>query len=351
LIHFFPIFSNDPSGSPFAQELAKAGVVHRLFGQAVKFEYQTRPGLILLGWPRMILFACRSAWRSLLRSTPHPDAVVVGSHFEVVVFGLVRLSLPRRYRPSIALLGFIYTSRPNLIARRLRELYFRFVFRLADRIICHSANEQRKYGEIFAAARHKFRYVPYGLYVSGEERYQINSSLATSYHNPAYVFAAGRSGRDYATLVEAVRNTDIPTHIICDRKSALAGIDLPPHVIVLSSCYGKDYLRELEDSAVVVVPLMVDDISAGQMVLMQAMAYRKPIIVTRTTTIQEYVQDERECLFVERNDAAALQRAVRQLLTNPDLAARLANGARQAYDQRFCMRAYVANVVAAIRDS
>jgi glycosyltransferase involved in cell wall biosynthesis len=350
LIHFFPLFSNDPSGSPFAQELVKAGVAYRLFGQALKFHYRTRLGLVLLGWPRLILFACRSARRSLFRSDPRPDAVALSSHFEVVIFGLARLLLSRESRPSIVLLGFIYTSRPSPLARHLRELYFGLVFRLADTIICHSAVELHEYGKTFPAAKHKFRYLPYGLYVSGEENHRFDSAAATAPREPAYVLAAGRSGRDYATLVKAVEGTGIPTHIVCDREAALASIDLPPHVTVLARCYGKEYLQELENAAVVVVPLLVDDISAGQMVLIQAMAYRKPIIVTRTATIQEYVQHGRECLLVERSDPVGLQQAIRELLADRELAARLANSARQAYEQRYCMRAYVTNVVSAIQD-
>jgi glycosyltransferase involved in cell wall biosynthesis len=349
LIHFFPLFSNDPGNSPFALELKKAGVEHRLFGQALSFHYKTRLGLILLGWPRLILFGCRSAWRSLFRSTPPPDAVVLGSHFEVLIFGLARALLPHNSRPAIILLGFIYTSRPSPLARRLRQLYFSLVFRLTDRIICHSHNELQQYGEIFTAARNKFRYVPYGMYVSGEEAYR---SDLPSMANPGstYVFAAGRSGRDYATLAKAVARNGTATHIICDREAALAGIALPSHITVLNRCYGGDYLRELQNAAIVVVPLLVDDISAGQMVLIQAMAYRKPIIVTRTTTIQEYVQDNQECLLVERNDVTALQQAIQRLLNDPLLAQRLADGARAAYEQRFCMRAYINNLTAIAKE-
>ena len=350
MIHFFPLFSNDPGNSPFARELIKTGVAHRLFGQALSFHYKTRLGLILLGWPRLIMFGCRSAWRSLFRSTPHPDAVVLGSHFEVLIFGLARALLPRKSRPSIILLGFIYTSRPSPLARRLRQLYFSLVFRLADQIICHSHNELQQYGDIFTAARNKFRYVPYGMYVSGEEAYQADATPPAN-KDSAYVFAAGRSGRDYATLVKAVASNGAATHIICDREAALAGIALPPHVTILNRCYGGDYLRELQNAAIVVVPLLVDDISAGQMVLIQAMAYRKPIIVTRTTTIQEYVQDNKECLLVERNDVTALQQAIQRLLNDPELAQRLADGARAAYEERFCMRAYVRNVVAIAQEN
>lgn len=346
MIHFFQYFYNDPSNTPFGRELLKTGIEHRLFGKALQFHYHSRLGLILRGWPQLILFASRSAWLSLFKSQPHPDVVVLSSHFEVVIFGLASLLLPRKKRPEIVYQSFIYTSRPNPWARRLRKSYFGFILHLTNRIICHSTNEIQNYCDIFTKAKRKFRYVPYGLHISGEEHHQVNLSAIIKTETP-YIFSAGRSGRDYSTLTKAVANSGISTHIICDREASLVGINIPSEVNILTNCYGEDYLKQLEDSYIVVIPLQVDDISAGQMVLIQAMAYRKPIIVTRTTTTQEYVQHDCECLMVDRNDSAGLQQAIQQLLNNSELATRIANGARQAYEQRFCTRAYIANMVVA----
>lgn len=348
MIHFFPIFSDDPSKTPYGQELLKTGIDHRLFGRSMSFNYKSRLGLILIGWPRQILVSLRWAWLSLFKSRPHPDIVVLNSHFEVVIFSIAKLLLPHKNQPEIVYMSFIYTSRSNLFTRRLRQLYFRVVLGMTDRIICHSNNELKIYGEIFPKAKNKFRYVAYGLNVSGEENHQIRISTIKK-TEPLYIFSAGRSGRDYSTLTKAVAGTGISTHIICDRSTPLEGINIPPEILILSKCYENDYLEELENAYIVVIPLMVDDISAGQMVLIQAMAYRKPIIITRTTTIRDYVQHERECLLVERNDTSGLQQAIRRLLNDRELATRLANCARQTYDERFCTHANIVNMIAAVQ--
>ncbi|VAY89546.1 hypothetical protein CARN8_7070001 [mine drainage metagenome] len=67
----------------------------------------------------------------MILSKPYPDTVVVGSHIEVIIFGIFRALLFRK-RPNIVLLGFIFTHRPQPLANWLRGLYFRFVFSIAD---------------------------------------------------------------------------------------------------------------------------------------------------------------------------------------------------------------------------
>src|SRR5438552_19135310 len=97
LIHFFPTFSRDASGSPFAQELAALGVPHRLFSGEVKLRYNSRIALLLLGWPKLAWFALKSAARSLIFSKPSPSTVVVGSDIEAIIFAIVRsLSLSKK---------------------------------------------------------------------------------------------------------------------------------------------------------------------------------------------------------------------------------------------------------------
>jgi glycosyltransferase involved in cell wall biosynthesis len=118
----------------------------------------------------------------------------------------------------------------------------------------------------------------------------------------------------------------------------------------LTDCYDDAYSRELREAGMVVVPLWVADISAGQMVAIQAMAYHKPIIVTRTPTIEEYLHHESEALLVPPGDAEALTAAIERLRRDPDLARRLADTAYGAYVERHSMRAFVRNIVHAVED-
>jgi glycosyltransferase involved in cell wall biosynthesis len=345
LIHFFPTFSRDAKDSPFAQELVALNVPHRLFAGEVILRYRSRIWLLLLGWPKVAYFGLASSLKSLILSRPYPDAVVVGSHIEALIFGLFR-ALRRRRKPTIVLLGFIMTSRSGALLNRIRGTYFDFVFSIVDQVICHSTLEVERYTARFISSRAKFVYIPYGLYISGREgRLQPAAALPG---RRAYFLAAGRSGRDYATLFEAVEPLAIDLHVVCDSENSLAGLRIPPNVTVLRDCYDDAYVNELRNALFVAIPLGVNDISAGQMVLIQAMAFAKPTIVTRTTTVEEYVADGEQSLLVAQGSVPEFREAINKLLGDSQLAARLAANALDAFEQKFCMRVYVQNLVASV---
>ena len=173
-------------------------------------------------------------------------------------------------------------------------------------------------------------------------------SLSHDALEPRYVLAAGRSGRDYRTLFEAIRGRDIQLRVVCDSSDALEGLDAPPNVVVLRACYGSAYLSELAGASIVAVPLAVDNISAGQMVMLQALAFGKPVVVTRTPTIEEYVADNEQAVLVPRGDAAAMRSAIESLLASPERMDAMGQAGLRTFEEKFSMRSYVRNVLKAI---
>lgn len=342
MIHFFLTYEKDASGSPFARALRSLGIEHRVFSEAVLLRYRRRIWLVLIGLPRLGLFALRSAWRSLVRATPKPDVVVVGSHLEALVFRLVRIVFSRGTR--IHLVGFIYTRRKNSLADALRRLYFDVLFSTLDGVICYSALEKQRYEALFPRARGKFGSIPYGLYIHGLEKARIVDDPGAR-----YVLSAGRSGRDYRTLFDVFARAGYPLHVVCDSADALSGCRLADNIDVRRACYGPDFQNELHGAGLVIVPLAVADISAGQMVLIQAMAYKKPIIATRTPTIEEYLVDGFNALLIPPGDGDAMKQAVDRLRADPALAARLAQNAWDTYETKFSVDAFVGNIVRAVQ--
>jgi glycosyltransferase involved in cell wall biosynthesis len=341
LVHLFPTFSNDASRSPLALELAALGVQFRLFPQLISLRYQSRLALMFLGWPKIFIFAIKSAYKSLFVSEQKPDVVILGSDIEVFVFGMLRAALLNR-KTKIVLLGFIYTPRSNSLLSYLRRQYFRRVFSFADVAICHSSLEAKNYANIFINCKARFEYIPYGMHVAGRE------SVGSSPIKPPYILSAGRSGRDYKSLVEAVRGQDLQLHIVCDSTQALLGLDLPDNVTVLRNCYGGDYIREIAGSSLIVIPLAVGDISAGQMVMLQAMAFSKPIVMTDTPSIREYVQHQVNALLVNPADPQALRQSIAEVIANPELAEQLGSNGFNTFEENFSMRAYVRNMMRVI---
>jgi glycosyltransferase involved in cell wall biosynthesis len=340
VIHFFPTYTKDGTRSPFALGLKELGVEYRLFADDVRFRYHSRLKLLFVGWPKLAWFALRAAIRSLITSRTHPEAVVLGSDIEVLVFAPLRALFSRR--TQIVLLGFILTPRPHPLQNRLRLLYFRFVMSFVDKVICHSKKERERYSELFANGRTEVVYIPHGTHIHGRE---VLPEASTS----PYILTAGRSGRDYGTLFEAMAGLPIDLHVVCDNDKPLAGLTIPPNVKVLRNCYDGDYVEQLKNARFVVVPLGVADISAGQMVLLQAMAFNKATVITRTLTVEDYVSDGNEALLVPQGDATAMRAAIARLLDDAPYTAQMADRAIAAFDNRFDMKAFVRNVVTAVR--
>jgi glycosyltransferase involved in cell wall biosynthesis len=161
--------------------------------------------------------------------------------------------------------------------------------------------------------------------------------------------SAGRSGRDYPLLTRVFASSGRRLRIVCDSAQSLAGCSEAPNIEVLRQCYDANYVSELRGAGMVVVPLAVDDISAGQMVVLQAMAYRKPIIVTDIPTLKSYLGDPPAALLIHSGSAADLDSAVEQLIGDSRLARALSDRAYAHYASHHSMAAFVANIVSVVR--
>ena len=346
MIHFFPRYSKTADASPFGQTLRALGVPHRIIATHVQQTFKYQFQLLLSVYPRLAWSSLTTAAQSMLsRGGPPPVAVVLGSDVEVLVFALIRL-LPFAARPRIVFLSFIFTQRSRPAVNRLRLLYYRFVMRRVSCAICHSPLELDRYRSLFAGCGTEFMFVPWGGYVPPLA--DVLACKGEPGGGTPRIVSAGRSGRDYPTLAAAAAQAGCPLTIICNELAALGGVVPSPTVDVLADCFGMDYLVRLLQAAVVVVPLRVQDISAGQMVLIQAMALARPLVVTQTPTVECYLQHGVNALLVPRGDVTAMAAAIKRLIDDPAAASALAQRAQVDYSTRFSVEAHVRGLVHAI---
>lgn len=341
MIHLFLTFSDNAENSPFQEALDETGIDYKIFSKRVVMRYRHRAWLFFVGWPRLALFAIQSSVKSLSGMPGAPDAVVIGSHLEAWIFALVRFFLRKRTR--VILTGFILTQRNTRLSNKLRRSYFSALFKVIDGVICHSRLEKKRYRALFPNSSDKFHFVPYGLHVYG---YEDEAHFLIPAESRA--FSAGRSGRDYVTLTKAFAQAGYPLTIVCDSERSLQGTVQAPNIEVLRDCYDLAYVRKLRESGLIVIPLSETDISAGQMVIVQSMAFRKPIIATATPTIEDYLSNGVDCLLVPPNDPHAIVEAVDRLREDPEFAEQLGRNAYNAFLERHSMKAFVANLVATI---
>lgn len=334
-MHYFLYWAKDASESRFALELERNGADFQLFSDYINFNYKRRFRLYLVAWPQLLISTIRRGVQSLL-ARPRPDVVVLSSHIELAVLVVLR-KLLRRRNVRLMLSMFIYTRGGSQCKERLKYWYLHVVLSQASRIVCHSAVEALRYSSLFRLPHTRFVFVPYATNVAEA------GQNSTPPPRP-YVLSAGRSGRDYGLLMQVFKDLPYELHIVCDSHEAIGTAVRSANVRVLRSCYGQCYYREIRNCSLVVVPLDKCEISAGQMVMLHAMYYSKPIIITRTATTVEYVRHGETAWFVEQGDLHGLRAAVEHLMSNAAAAARLGEQGRRLYEQTYSMAAYVVNL-------
>jgi glycosyltransferase involved in cell wall biosynthesis len=74
------------------------------------------------------------------------------------------------------------------------------------------------------------------------------------------------------------------------------------------------------------------------MVLLEALAARKPLVVTPVGVVGEYLRDDEHCVIVPHGDEEATLRAIERVLSDQGLRSRLERNGRQLVEGTFAMR-------------
>lgn len=224
------------------------------------------------------------------------------------------------YKEKKGFLNKIYSS---LIAYILQSGYI-------DRIVCFSKNECLLYSKLFNVSESIF--VSCELNVPDIKQNYITENV----YKDDYWIAVGRSNRNYDYLVKELNGTNYNVIIICDNYKLK---EHSKNIKLMSNVYGDSYYKYLNNCKGVIIPLYQDDISAGQLVIIQSMMFSKPCIVTETSTTKEYVGKNTGILI--KNQKGELKNAIMNVLNNYEVY--VSNG-RKEYESRF-MKDSIAEIV------
>lgn len=162
----------------------------------------------------------------------------------------------------------------------------------------------------------------------------------------AYVFAGGGADRDFASLVDAVRDTDVTLEIVTFSPATLGYEgELPANVHVRWRMPLPAFLTRLAGALLVAVPLRDDSSPLGQTTVVQALALGKAVVTTRSPGVEEYVRDGREGLLVDAGDVDGYRRAILALVQDGELR-RACEGHARARANELSYRAFRERLVA-----
>jgi glycosyltransferase involved in cell wall biosynthesis len=174
-----------------------------------------------------------------------------------------------------------------------------------------------------------------------------------------YALCAGRTNRDYATLLEAAHMVRGRLRLICPPE-AIASLKLAPNVDFIASSsptasHTVSYRKLMEEhfagAACIVVPVVPAPWeTAGLTNLLEALHMGKASITTRTGCLDLDVEKEGVGLTVPPRDARALADAINRMLEQPSSASEMGEKALRLADAQFGWTAFGQAVEAVLRD-
>lgn len=276
------------------------------------------------GYGKLLAYYPQYAWLGL-KAWPRLadyDLIVAWEGKNGVALALLR-SLLRRSRPPMLILNFVLKGQVVLSNLWL----MRYALRSVDCLSCVSNQEVAYYPQVLRLPADVFVQMP----TVWPDHYTDRLPTVGD-----YIFAAGRSHRDYATLLEAVRG--LPVRLIVNARSFnLQGLSAPDNVTLNPFLPSADFHRLVLGARFAVLPLHAARHASGETFLLEAMSARKPVIATRTYSTVEFIRPNHNGLLVEPGDVSGLRRAIEQLLADEARTAAMGLNARQDYEQNWSL--------------
>lgn len=262
-------------------------------------------------------------WRNKL------EIILSYQQFYGLIFSVYCEILHLAKKNALVIMTFIYRPKKGMIGK----LYFRFMkyavnSEMIDKIICYSNTEPRYYETLFGTKPGKFVYIPLGIGDLG--RYTQKMVFDKE---KRFILSVGKSNRDYDFLVESLVNTSYKVRILSDIYKCK---ELGNNIQLYSNVFGEDYYKMLSECYCVIVPLQDIHISSGQLVFLQAMMFGKPIIVTESDTVGDYIQNGRNGFIISKDKEKLLEK-LSQLYQDSDLYQKISEEERCIFLQKFSL--------------
>ena len=209
----------------------------------------------------------------------------------------------------------------------------RFGLRSVSRVVVFTPAEVEQYQRLLSLAPEAISYCPHGWYDPmrwyDPEKVQKSEALAQA---GKFIFASGRSYRDYETLARAVEGTEVNVKV-SGRPFNLAGIDLPKNMETTGWLNYRELQDYLYESNFYVVPFNRIAHAGGDSSLLQAMSFGKAVVATRAPSTETYIKHGETGLLVEPGDVEGMRQAILHLWRNPDEAIRMGKEARRRFEE------------------
>jgi glycosyltransferase involved in cell wall biosynthesis len=173
--------------------------------------------------------------------------------------------------------------------------------RCLDKVIIFS---RREIGLRAADVQHKYHFIP--LPADGDF-----DNLSPLNEERPYIFTGGGAGRDFTSLIDAIRGLNVLLKIVTFSSQSLNYTgQLPDNCQVFWKMPRQEFLQIMAGAKFVVVPLKKGEYPHGHTTIVQALRMGKAVITNENASADDYVVHGRNGLLIPAGDSSAYRQAI-----------------------------------------
>ncbi len=225
---------------------------------------------------------------------------------------------------NLVLTNMIYKPRKGKITSKIYKGFWKYVIdsKYIDTIICASQANIDMCCKDLDADKSKFAFLHFGVE-------DITKRIDTTRDaNNDYILALGRSNRDWDFLIESLKDTEYDVKIVCD---TLQKKELPKNITIYDNVHGNESFEFIYNCKCMFIPILDGNVASGETVICQTMAFGKPIIITKPSSLADgYVTDGVNGFVISKNRDELLT-AVHQIYDDESIYCEMTKNSREQY--------------------
>lgn len=328
----------EPPVRELAQRLGRHGRVDVFCSGAVSVWGERRSALAKASY--FVLDPLRTLFRLAHRVWRH-KLVICYYHRNGYWLGILKRLLGRRGGSRLVWIGFAPNPQGPGLRGKVKEAITRHALVGCDLVICNTRPLVESVAVRYPTVGDRLAFVRWG---GGRGR-----PPPENLRDQGFVFCGGRTNRDFDTVLDAVASLEARTVLVVGESTRFRR-DVPDFVAVHRNIPEGQFQSLIEEAAVIVIALQRPDISSGQVVLMQAMRCGKPVVISATAGIEDYVRDGVDALLFRPGSAQDLASQLKRLLEDSSLRRAMGEAAALTYEQRFNSSAFTRDLYCTLGD-
>lgn len=242
------------------------------------------------------------------------DAGIITTFPQLPVCSGIQKRFFRKPTPIIA-----STFNLGALHGNLKKLLARSALKHVNKFIVHSSAEIINYSQYLNLSTNRFEFIP--LHKPIMEATEVEET------EKPFLLSMGSANRDYKTLFNAIKKTGYPLIVVAP-KHALSGLEIPPSVTIKSNLSLPECRALVQKSRISVIPIDNESTGSGQVTVIEAMMYQKPVIATNTIGTRDYISHGETGLLTLSKSTSELATAIDSLWRNEKLRNAIAKQAK-----------------------